>query len=254
VKDPFIDFEEKNVIVTGASSGIGRAISVELSNYKANLILIGRNETRLNETAKLLVPGNHRIIPLDLANNAEIAPVILSLARESGRIYGMCHAAGVVETRPLSSCKTQGIQSMLDVNLLSGIELARVVCRRDVMDETGGSILFISSVYALVGMPAQIGYSASKGAVSAAMRAMAIELARRKIKVNAISPGLIKTDMTEKSFSMLTKEQVRELEESFPLGTGAPEDVARAAAFLLAPQNRWITGVDLVVDGGFTAR
>ncbi len=178
----------------------------------------------------------------------------MDFAKRNGRVYGVCHSAGVVETRPLSGIKREGVLSMLEVNLMSGIEIARAVCRRDVMEEGGGSILFISSIYALIGMPGQIGYSASKGAVTAAMRAMAIELARRRIRVNSISPGLVETDMTEKAFSMLTKEQVRELKDSFPLGTGKPEDIARAAVFLLAPQNRWITGVDMVVDGGYTAR
>ena len=121
------------------------------------------------------------------------------------------------------------------------------------MEEKGGSILFISSIYALVGMPGQIGYTASKGAVNSAVRTMAIELARRKIRVNTLSPGLVRTDMTNKAFELLTEEQVKKLEEAFPLGVGSPEEVARAAVFLLAPQNSWITGTDLVIDGGYTA-
>jgi NAD(P)-dependent dehydrogenase (short-subunit alcohol dehydrogenase family) len=82
---------------------------------------------------------------------------------------------------------------------------------------------------------------------------MAIELARRKIRVNTLSPGLVRTDMTNKSFELLAEEQIRKLEEAFPLGVGTPEDVARAAVFLLSPQNSWITGIDLIVDGGYTA-
>ena len=121
------------------------------------------------------------------------------------------------------------------------------------MEENGGSILFISSIYALVGMPGQIGYSASKGAVNSAVRAMAIELARRKVRVNALSPGLVRTDMINEAFKILTEEQVRRLEEAFPLGVGSPEDVAKAAVFLLAPQNSWITGTDFIIDGGYTA-
>ena len=252
--EPFVDFQGKRIVVTGASSGIGRAISIMLSRYGANLVLVGRDKDRLHETERLLSPGPHETISLDLRDKLAIASKIMESCKTAGRIYGMCHSAGVVETKPLSACKGEGIQSMLDVNLLSGIEMARTVCRRDVMEETGGSILFISSIYGRVGMPGQIGYSASKGAITAAMRAMAIELARRGVKVNSLSPGLVRTDMTTKAFSMLTKEQAKELEDSFPLGTGTPEDVARAAVFLLAPQNKWITGVDLVVDGGYTAR
>lgn len=88
----------------------------------------------------------------------------------------------------------------------------------------------------------------------AAARSLALELARLSIRVNTLSPGLVHTAMTVGAFSKLSTDQVRELESAYPLGVGQPEDVARAAAFLLAPQSRWITGIDLIVDGGYTAR
>ena len=250
---PFIDFQGKKIVVTGASSGIGRAISVELNRNGASLILLGRDRKRLDKTAALLKSDKTHLILLDLEEHSSIISQIKEFSQKFGRIYGLCHSAGSTETRPLSSCKTDSLKAMIDLNLVSGIELARAVSRRDVMEEKGGSILFISSIYALVGMPGQIGYSASKGGVTSAMRAMALELARRKIRVNALSPGLVKTDMTKEAFTRLSKEQIRKLEEAFPLGVGSPEDVARAAAFLLAPQNSWITGTDFVIDGGYTA-
>ena len=253
-KTSFIDFSGKRVVVTGASSGIGRAVAVELSRRGANLILMGRDNNRLDETADLLEKRDFQILQLDLKEPEKILPAIKELSEKKGRIYGLCYSSGIVETRPLTSMKVEGLQEMLDVNLIGGLELARVVCRRDVMDEKEGSLLFISSIYARVGMAGQIGYSASKGAISAAARTMAVELARRNIRVNAISPGLVKTDMTANALSILSESQVKTMEEAYPLGTGTPEDVARAAAFLLAPQNRWITGIDLAVDGGYTAR
>ena len=251
---PFIAFEGKRIVVTGASSGIGRAISIELGGLGAGLILIGRNRGRLEETAMKLEPAECHILCLDLVNFSEIFSEMKNLAKRVGRIYGLCHCAGIVETRPLSSFKAEGLVSLLDVNLISGLELARVICRRDIMEDEGGAILFISSIYGKVGMAGQIAYSASKGAVTAAARSMAIELARKNIRVNTLSPGLVRTAMTEKAFSLLSEEQVREIEKSFPLGTGTPEDAARAAAFLLAPQNSWITGVDLRIDGGYSAQ
>ena len=253
-KTPFLDFDGKKVVVTGASSGIGRAISIELSQHSAGLILIGRNRERLEETAAGLSDGDHKIVSLDLTNHPEIVPTIRKLAKQEGRIYGLCHCAGMVETRPLSSLNIDGLNAMLDVNLIAGVELARAVNRRDVMEPDGGSILFMSSIYGRVGMPGQIGYAGSKGAVVAAARAMAIELARRNIRVNTLSPGFVKTPMTEEALAKLSEQQVKKIEDAHPLGTGTPEDVARAAAFLLAPQNRWITGVDLVIDGGYTAQ
>lgn len=252
--EPFLDFAGRWIVVSGASSGIGRAIAVELSRQGAHVVLIGRDQQRLAETAALLGASEHRALALDLTRHDAIADAIVGVRKETGPLYGMCHAAGVVETRPLQVNKVEHVQAQLDVNLLAGLELARAVCRRDVMLTDEGSLLFISSVYGQVGMPGQIGYCASKGAIAAAVRAMAIELARRKIRVNCISPGLVFTEMTEKAFSMLTAEQVERLVAAYPLGPGKPEDVARAAAFLLAPGSRWITGTDLAVDGGFTAQ
>jgi NAD(P)-dependent dehydrogenase (short-subunit alcohol dehydrogenase family) len=254
IQEPFIDFEGKRVVVTGASSGFGRAICVELNRCNAGLVLLGRSHERLSETADLLKSSEHHILSLDLNSHSEIIPKIKELSRRIGRIYGLCHSAGVVETRPLGAIKKEGLQAMLDVNLLAGIELAQAVSRRDVMEEDGGAFLFISSVYGRVGVPGQIGYCGSKGAVTSAARAMAIELARRKIRVNSLSPGLVRTPMTESALSKLTEQQVKKIEEAHPLGIGTPKDVARAAAFLLAPQNSWITGVDMIIDGGYSAQ
>lgn len=251
-KTSFLNFDGKWVLVTGASSGIGRAIAIELSRQRARVILSGRDEGRLAETSRQLSADGHQVLLLDLVDHSRIVPAILKLRESIGRIYGLCHSAGVVETRPLSSNTVEVVQSMLTVHVLAGLELARAICRRDVIEE-GGSVLFISSVYGRVGMPGQTGYSASKGAISAAVRALAVELARRKIRVNSISPGLVKTDMTQKALGLLSKEQVENLEQNHPLGVGAPEDVAKAAVFLLAPDNPWITGADLTVDGGFSA-
>jgi NAD(P)-dependent dehydrogenase (short-subunit alcohol dehydrogenase family) len=160
----------------------------------------------------------------------------------------------VVQTRPLSASTVDTVRAQLDINLLAGLELARVVCRRDVMRPDGGSLLFISSVYGRVGMAGQTGYCATKGAVAAAVRALAIELARRQVRVNCISPGLVHTEMTQQSLALLSAEHLQRLEAAHPLGPGQPEDVARAAVFMLAPGTRWITGADLAVDGGFTAQ
>ena len=253
-KTPFLDFEGKKVVVTGASSGIGRAIAIELSRHGAGLILIGRNQKRLDKTASSLDTDDWHIINLDLSNHAEIVLKIREVSKTVGRIYGLCHSAGSVETRPLSSTKVEGLGAMMDVNFIAGMEIAKAVSRRDVMEPDGGSVLFMSSIYGRVGVPGQIGYAGTKGAITSAARAMAIELSRRNIRVNSLSPGFVRTPMTDVAMAKLSEQQIKNIEDAHPLGTGTPEDVARAAAFLLAPQTKWITGVDLVVDGGYTAQ
>jgi NAD(P)-dependent dehydrogenase (short-subunit alcohol dehydrogenase family) len=249
----FLDFGGRWVFVSGASSGLGRAVAVELARHGARVVLSGRDAARLAETAQLLEGAEHRILSLDLAKLDVIAPAIQRLRQDTGPLYGLCHAAGTVQTRPLHASTADVVQEQLQVNLLAGVELARALCRRDVMTEEGGSLLFVSSAYGHVGVAGQIAYCTGKGALYSAARAMAVELARRRIRVNTLSPGLVMTQMTEQALGLLTPDQVQRIKESHPLGAGAPEDVARAAVFLLAPASRWITGTDLAVDGGFTA-
>jgi NAD(P)-dependent dehydrogenase (short-subunit alcohol dehydrogenase family) len=251
---PFVDFGGRWVALTGASSGIGRAIAVELARRSARLILIGRNEANLKETASQMPADTSRVVVQDLRQVDALMPLVRDHAQSHGRIYGLCYCSGIVETRPLGSFQAAGFRDMVDVNVTAGLELARAVCRRDVLTDEGGALLFITSIYGHVGMPGQMSYSATKGALQSAARSLSVELARRRIRVNTLSPGLVRTPMTEAAFSVLSKEQVRDLEAAHPLGTGTPEDVARAAAFLLAPQSGWITGTDLVIDGGYTAR
>lgn len=249
-----IDFQGKYVVVTGATSGIGRAIASELGRQGAKPILVGKDPDKLRDAASRLRSPGMETLCLDLNDHAGIFPQVKELTRKIGRVYGLCHSAGIVDTVPLSSLSVEKITAMMSVNLIAGIEIARAVSRRDIMEENGGALLFISSIYGLIGMPGEVGYSASKGAISAAARTMAVELARRKIRVNTLSPGLVKTAMTDAAFSLLSEKHRKEIEDNHPLGIGTPEDVARAAVFLLAPQNTWITGIDLVIDGGYTAR
>lgn len=246
-------FSGRWIVVSGASSGIGRAIAVELVRSGARAVLLGRRADQLGETARLCGDAlQTEILPIDLSNVEGIGPAVAGLVPKLGRMYGLCHCAGIVQTLPLAATKPERLRAMLELNFVAGIELARALTRRDALDEAGGSILWIASVYAHVGAPGQIGYCASKGAITAAMRSMALELAPRKVRVNCLSPGLVRTAMTDAAGSRMSEEQWARIAEMHPLGTGRPEDVARAAVFMLDPRNAWVTGADLVIDGGYT--
>jgi NADP-dependent 3-hydroxy acid dehydrogenase YdfG len=134
---PVADYQGKRIVVTGASSGIGEAIALELSRRGARPVLVGRNIEKLRAAASQLGLPDDFVLPLDLKDHSTILPGIMLLSQKIGSIYGLCHAAGTADTVPLSSCTVDKIQAMLDVNLLAGIEMARAVCRRDIMEKDG---------------------------------------------------------------------------------------------------------------------
>jgi len=249
------EFSNRWVVVSGASSGIGRAIAIALSRAGARVVLLGRREERLRETAALCAdPAGVEVLPIDLSQIDAIAPAITALSSRIGRIYGLCHSAGTVQTLPLTSLRPERVRAALEVNFFAGIELSRAISRREVLDGESASMLWIASVYAHTAAPGQIAYCASKGAVVSAVRALALELAPRKVRVNSLSPGFVRTEMTTGGATALSEEQWAQIQAQHPLGAGAPEDVARTAVFMLSPANTWLTGADWILDGGYTLK
>ena len=244
----------KTILITGASSGIGRSCAVQCSKMGASLLLMGRNVDELNRTVSELQPGTKvEMIVADFSKMVDLELVIAEKILTIGKIAGFIHCAGVEKTLPLKKQTSEVFQSIFDINVLAGFELAKIISLKKYKAEKA-SFVFIASVAGMVGESGKTIYSASKGAVISGARSMSMELARSDIRVNSISPAMVKTPILEKMFDGIGEEATQNIIKKHPLGIGEPEDVANACVFLLSDAAKWITGTNLVVDGGYTAQ
>jgi NAD(P)-dependent dehydrogenase (short-subunit alcohol dehydrogenase family) len=244
----------KTILITGASSGIGRSCAVQCSKMGASLLLMGRNVDELNRTVSELQPGTKvEIIVADFSKMVDLELLIAEKILTIGKIAGFIHCAGVEKTLPLKKQTSEVFQSIFDINVLAGFELAKIISLKKYKAEKA-SFVFIASVAGMVGESGKTIYSASKGAVISGARSMSMELARSDIRVNSISPAMVKTPILEKMFDGIGEEATQNIIKKHPLGIGEPEDVANACVFLLSDAAKWITGTNLVIDGGYTAQ
>lgn len=244
----------KNIVVTGASSGIGRQCAIDFSRMGANVVLIARNCERLTETFTCLCKSReHRIIVSDLTEFETLPLKIEEAVKSIGKIDGLVNCAGVSTTLPLQLMHPAKIEEFFKVNVISAITLTREITRRKNMND-GGSVIFISSVMGYVGESGKSLYGMTKGALIAASRSLACEYSRRKIRFNCVSPGAILTPINENLPHMRDPEQRNQLEDRHLLGLGRTADVSSACIYLLSDAARWITGQNLIVDGGYTVR
>lgn len=248
-----LDLNGRLILVTGASSGLGRATAVLLSRLDARLIVVGRNQERLSETTSALEGGPHIAEQFDLAQAEQIPKWMKGLTAQHGALSGLAHLAGVHSARPLKVLDPTHFEEVLRTNVVSASQLVRGLRQVGCAAKPASAVL-VASVTGLVGASGVAAYSASKGAVIALGRSLALELAPEKIRVNVLAPGFVETEMTERLRAMLTSEQYAAVEAMHPLGIGRPEDVAHAVAYLLSDASKWVTGSTLVVDGGYTAR
>ncbi len=248
-----LDLSNRVILVTGASAGIGRAIAILLSELGARLIICGRNKDRLEQTARMLAAGDHLVESRDLNDLDSLPDWMLSIAGRCGPLSGLVHSAGITLTLPVRVQTVSQADAIMRTNWGAAWMLSKGFRQMGVRAATS-SIVFISSVSGIVGQPGVSAYASSKGALLALTRVLALELAPDGIRVNAIAPGLVETQMAEElAKKKCTPEQFESLRRMFPLGLGKPLDIANATAFLLADTARWITGSTLTVDGGFTA-
>jgi NAD(P)-dependent dehydrogenase (short-subunit alcohol dehydrogenase family) len=246
-----LDLSGKTVLITGASSGIGRQAAILLSQLGARIVLTGRDMSRLQETQQLLEGAGHEISVRDLSAVESLPAWLREIAQRTGPLHGLVHCAALSYPKGFRFMEYSEISTILRTNLDSALMLAQGF-RQKTVHSTGASLVFLASIAGLVGLPGVAAYSASKGGIIAATRALAVELVRDGIRVNALAPGWVLTAMTLKAMESFAEAQVSELRARHLLGFGEPQDVANAIAFLLADTSRWITGTTLVVDGGYT--
>lgn len=243
----------KNILITGASSGIGRQCAVDCSMMGATVILLGRNLERLKETYKFLKGSGHYIICEDLSNNDAITNLLKEALSKVGSVDGFIHAAGIEKTQLLKNLKPDDYVEVFKTNFVGAMNLLKTLTIKGNFNY-GFKIVLIASITAMIARVGTLAYTASKGALVAAVRELSIELAPKGINVNCISPGTILTPMMENVLSKMNEDQKSNRLKGFALGIGYPEDISNACIFLLSDGARWITGQNIVVDGGFTAQ
>lgn len=244
----------KNILITGASSGIGRQCAIDCSKMGARVVLIGRNEERLAETREHMEGDGHMAVTFDLTEFKKMPDFVSTIVSECGPLHGALHCAGISTTLPLKMMSAEKLDEFFRNNVYSAIELTREICKIRNLSKDGASIVFISSIMGCVGESGKSLYAMTKGALISATRALACEYAKRNIRFNSISPGAILTPINAKLPHMADPELKHKLEEKHLLGLGRTDDISNACIYLLSDASRWVTGHNLIVDGGYTVR
>lgn len=241
------------IVITGASSGLGRASAVFLSELGARIVLVGRSTDKLEQVAAALSGTGHMIEAADLSDDDTADKLIKSVVLQCGTIDGLFHSAGNSSVMPIRLTKRSHIDNMFGAAVFGSLGISRALARKGAMRD-GGSIVFMTSVSALRGRKGMVAYSAAKAATSGLLRALAIELAERRIRVNGIAAGAVATEMHQSFVKSVDHQMVQNYELLHPLGFGLPSDIANTVAFLMSDASQWITGVNLSVDGGYAAK
>jgi NAD(P)-dependent dehydrogenase (short-subunit alcohol dehydrogenase family) len=238
---------KKTILVTGASSGIGRQTAISISEMGAAVIITGRNETKLAETSALLKGSGHQVLIADLLSEKERNDLVEKLPQ----LDGIVHSAGVVKPFPIKFINTEKINETLNINYEIPVLLMAGILRKKKLNAKA-SVVFISSVASKHPYKGGALYAGSKAALEAFSKVLAQEHAAQGIRSNCISPAMVKTAM----FDVFEQgagepEMVEAVMRQYLLGVGNPEDVANAVIFLLSDAARWITGINITLDGGY---
>jgi NAD(P)-dependent dehydrogenase (short-subunit alcohol dehydrogenase family) len=239
----------KRILVTGATSGLGMEIALSCARMGAELIVTGRDQERLARTLDALQSisdSPHQSFQADLTIAEQRAALAAALEKE---IDGLAHSAGISRLCPVRMMGEAHLREIQAVNVEAPVLLTQSLLKRNLIS-SGGSILFIASIAAHIGVAGVGAYSGTKAALIALSRCLAMEVVKRRIRVNCLSPALVDTPLLEATAQIVGSMETER--NNYPLGFGKPEDIANAAIFMLSGASRWITGTTLVMDGGLT--
>lgn len=244
--NPF-SLEGKTILITGASSGIGKSTAIECSKLGARVIITARNESRLTETLMLLNGIGHDKVVCDFNDESDLA----NLAENLPEINGLVNSAGIVKTLPFQFINKEVLTNVFETNFFAPVILTQKLVKSKKLIK-GSSVVFISSIDGpVIAHPGNSIYSATKGAITSIVKNMALDLASKNIRVNCVLPGMTETPLI--NIDTISTEQLDEDRKKYPLRRyGRPEEIGFAAIYLLSDASNWVTGLNLIVDGGFT--
>ncbi len=244
--NPF-SLKDKNILVTGASSGIGRTTAVECSKLGAKVVITGRNFERLHETYSRLEGEGHSLYLAELTSQEDLENLVKQVPKLDGLV--LCAGSGVI--KPFIYSSREQFDKVFNINFFSQVELLRLLVKKKLLAKPS-SVVFVSSVGGVYSFdPGNGVYGASKAALCSTMKFCALELAPKKIRVNSVNPGMVHTKLINPN--TITEEQFKSDMENYPLGRyGETSDVAYGIVYLLSDASSWVTGHTLVIDGGLT--
>lgn len=242
----------KTILVTGASSGLGRAAAFGLAQVGARLIVMGRDTQRLNATLTMLREGEHHAIAGAMDDADAAAILVREAAAVHGPFDGIFHSAGVYRAQPAKTTRQKIIEEIFAAAVWGAYGVARAAAQRAVL-HNGGAVIFMTSVAAERGHPGTIAYAGAKATIAGLVRSLAVELGGKRIRVNGIVSGTIETEMHLATVATLPDHLVEEGRGNHILGFGRVDDIANMVTYLMSDAGQWITGAMLHVDGGYTA-
>lgn len=239
-----------NILLTGATSGIGLETLKSLLENRNKVFSVARDFSKISDLLDLY---SDNIVPIafNLKEIENIGKIFNEINLGDEKLDALVHCAGIEETIPLTLYSPEKIRNIYEINVFSGIELLRHFTKKKYSND-GASVVFVSSVMGVLGQPGKIGYCSTKSAVLGIVKASALEFAKRKIRINAVLPGVVNTPMTKSLFCQTSAEIVEEIKAMHPLGIGEVTDVVPAIEFLISTNSRWITGQNFIIDGGYS--